>query len=111
MARKFPVLDTARELDQAFRPVQLAEIDGSHHAFVVRYEGDFDRHVHRGDEFVYVLEGEISFEMEHAYITLGPGESILIPAGVPHKPRCRETALAMIVERVGLQAEPDDSED
>ena len=106
MAKKHSVLEIARGLDQSFRPVELATIDGSHHAFVVRYDGDYERHVHQCDEFIYVLEGEISFEMENAYVSLEAGESILIPAGVSHKPRCRDTALAMLVERMGQQAQP-----
>ncbi len=108
MATKCAALQTARDLDQPFRPVELAVLDGSHHAFVVRYEGDYERHAHQADEFIYILEGEISLEMEHAYINLAAGDTILVPAGVTHKPRCRDTALALIVEKVGTQAEPRD---
>lgn len=107
---KHAVLKLARGLNQPFRPVEIADLDGSYHAFIVRYSGDYVAHAHDRDEFVYILEGAVVFEIGGKSEEVRQGEAILIPAGTPHRPRCRNTALGMIVETKGLQqqAEPQD---
>jgi mannose-6-phosphate isomerase-like protein (cupin superfamily) len=35
------------------------------------------------------------------------GEAILIPAGKPHRPRCKNFALGLVVETKGLQKQMD----
>ncbi len=100
---KSPTLVLAGQLTEPFRPVEVADLDGEYHAFVVRYEGEYEHHSHPADEFIHILEGSIAVEMEEHYIELEAGESLRVPAGVLHKPRCRDYALALIVERKGLQ--------
>lgn len=40
---------------------------------------------HEGEEFLYVLEGEVCFHTEHYEpVPLGPGDSIYIDANMPH---------------------------
>lgn len=42
-------------------------------------------HVHsREDEWFYVLEGEIVFEIDGERVTVGPGGSVWLRRGVPH---------------------------
>ncbi|HEY3187842.1 MAG TPA: cupin domain-containing protein [Solirubrobacteraceae bacterium] len=41
-------------------------------------------HVHDFDEAFYVLEGEMTFQVEDAILTAGPGELAFAPRGVPH---------------------------
>ncbi len=46
-------------------------------------EGEFHWHKHEdGDEFFYVLEGELIIEYEEKKITLLPGQGFNIPKGV-----------------------------
>lgn len=104
---KFPVLKLARGLSQAFRPVELTDIDGSYHAFIVRYSGDYIKHAHEKDEFVYILEGSLVFELDGREVEVRQGEAILIPAGKQHRPRCRNMALGMVLETKGLQKQMD----
>ena len=54
---KLPVLHRARMMAQAFRPVEITDIDAGYHAFIVRYSGDYITQSHTADEFV--LESEI----------------------------------------------------
>ncbi len=104
---KYTVLRTARGLEQAFRPVVLTGIDQDYHIFIVRYSGDYVTHAHDKDEFVYILEGSLVFELGRNEMRteerVRQGEAILIPAGTPHRPRCDNTALAMVMEKRGLQ--------
>lgn len=42
-------------------------------------------HEHNGeDEIFYILEGSVTFWVEDVEVTLGPGDSILMPKDVPH---------------------------
>ncbi|MBU0743673.1 cupin domain-containing protein [bacterium] len=102
---KIPVLKMARDLSQPFRPVEITELDGAYHAFIVRYSGDYIAHSHSADEFIYIMEGMIDVELNDKTVTVKQGEAILIPAGTPHRPRCKNMALALVTETKGLQIE------
>ncbi len=104
---KYSVLRMARGLTEVFRPVVVTEIDDDYHAFIVRYSGDYIAHEHEHDEFITILEGELHVEMDGENHSVRQGECVLIPAGVKHKPRCPNMALALVVERKGLQAQMD----
>lgn len=48
----------------------------------------FGKHSHPGEEVIYVLDGELEYEVEgKAPITLKAGEVLFIPAGVVHAAR------------------------
>ncbi len=102
---KYSVLRMARGLTEVFRPVVVTEIDGDYHAFIVRYSGDYIAHAHDKDEFITILEGELMMEIGDETQSVRQGESILIPAGIQHKPRCPNMALALVVEHKGLQSQ------
>ena len=104
---KYSVLKMARGLTQVFRPVELTDIDSAYHAFIVRYSGDYITHAHDKDEFVYILEGALTVEMDGRAVEVRQGEAVLIPAGVKHRPRCKNMALGLIVETKGLQKQMD----
>lgn len=104
---KFPVLKLARGLSHVFRPVEVTNIDDNYHAFIVRYSGDYLVHTHDKDEFVYILEGSLIVEMEGKDVEVRQGEAFVVPAGTPHRPRCRNMALGLVVETRGLQKQMD----
>ena len=104
---KHRVLKQARTLEHVFRPVEITDIDDGYHAFIVRYSGDYVTHHHAADEFIYILEGLILMELDGESVEVRQGEAILVPAGTPHRPRCRNMALALVMEKKGLQHESD----
>ena len=104
---KFPVLKNARGLKNVFRPVEIANIDSDYHTFIVRYSGDYITHTHDRDEFVYIMEGSLIVEIDGKEEEVRQGEAILVPAGVPHRPRCKNFALGLVVEARGNQKQMD----
>lgn len=100
---KYSVLKMARDLAQPFRPVEIADMDGAYHSFIVRYSGDFVTHSHKADEFIYLLEGQIEVDMGEETVVVKQGDALHIPAGVAHRPRCKNMALALVFETKGLQ--------
>ena len=97
--------------NQPFRPVEVTDIDAKYHVFIVRYSGDYIPHAHAADEFVYIIEGAITMEVEKQKFEVRQGEAVMIPAGTQHRPRCKNSALALIMEKKGLQRQMDDDAD
>ncbi len=54
---------------------------------VVKLDGAFDWHKHESeDEAFLVIEGRLRMEFRDAASELGPGELIVVPHGVEHRP-------------------------
>ena len=106
---KYAILRKARSLEHVFRPVEITDVDGDYHVFVVRYSGDYIVHSHDKDEFVYILEGSLTIEIEGRSVEVRQGDGMLIPAGASHRPRCRNFALGLVMEAKGLQKQMEGS--
>jgi mannose-6-phosphate isomerase-like protein (cupin superfamily) len=104
---KFSALKTARGLKNFVRPVELTNIDGDYHTFIVRYSGDYITHTHDKDEFIYIMEGALVVEMDGGEEEVRQGEALLIPAGTAHRPRCKNFALGLVLEARGNQKQMD----
>lgn len=56
--------------------------------FLVEFEVDIEEDVpplsHTGEEFVYVLEGELEFHAEDEIVRLAQGDSLYFDSGIPH---------------------------
>lgn len=48
-------------------------------------------HTHEEEQVVYIIEGEIVFQVNDEERVLGPGDVVLIPPFVPHGARSLET--------------------
>jgi len=54
---------------------------------VAKVQGEFVWHHHTDtDELFWVVSGELQIEFETHTVTLGPGEMIVVPRGVEHRP-------------------------
>jgi mannose-6-phosphate isomerase-like protein (cupin superfamily) len=86
-------------------PVNLAEKLGSfsdqwaprivaryndHEVRLVRVEGEFIWHKHDDtDELFLVIDGDLDIEFRDRIVSLKPGELIVVPRGVEHRPAAR----------------------
>lgn len=70
---------------------------------VVKFKGEFPFHKHDNtDDFFLVLEGEVTMDFEdHAPVTFGPGELIVVPKGVVHRPRAESEVKVLLIEPAG----------
>jgi mannose-6-phosphate isomerase-like protein (cupin superfamily) len=66
--------------------------------------GRLDGRWHRqdSDEFLLVLEGELTVEFDSGPLSAGPGEAILISAGERHRAAVPAGCLLLSVEAVGM---------
>lgn len=51
-------------------------------------EADSESHVHDFDEYVLVVEGKYTININGKEINLGPGDEYLVPKGTVHGGRC-----------------------
>ena len=67
--------------------------------------GRLDGRWHRqdSDEFLLVLEGELTVEFESSSLSAGPGEAILISADERHSAAVPAACLLLSVEAVGMK--------
>jgi mannose-6-phosphate isomerase-like protein (cupin superfamily) len=66
---------------------------------LAKLEGEFVWHAHADeDELFLVLHGRLVIELRDGEVVLGPGELVVIPRGVEHRPVAREEVHLMLVE-------------
>jgi quercetin dioxygenase-like cupin family protein len=55
-------------------------------------------HVHPSDQIFYIIEGELEIELGSATVSARAGESVFIPAGLPHHNRNTATTAEVHLE-------------
>jgi mannose-6-phosphate isomerase-like protein (cupin superfamily) len=97
LAEKF-----ARFSDQ-WRPKIVADLNDSQ-VKLAKVEGEFVWHNHADeDELFLVVKGELTIELRDGQVTLGPGELVVIPKGVEHRPVAREEVQLILIEPKGIK--------
>lgn len=69
-------------------------------------EGEYHWHQHDDeDEFFYVVQGRLLIDLEAEggrTVDLTPGKGIVVPKGLPHRPRAPERTVVLMVEGAGI---------
>ena len=66
-------------------------------------QGEYHWHKHDDeDEFFYVVEGSFLIDLEGRTINLAPGQGVVVPKGVMHRPRAPERTVILMVEGAGI---------
>jgi mannose-6-phosphate isomerase-like protein (cupin superfamily) len=69
---------------------------------VSKLKGEFIWHSHaETDELFLVLKGRLTIEFRDGVRTLGPGEFLVVPKGVEHRPVAPEEVELLIMDREG----------
>ena len=69
---------------------------------VSKLKGEFIWHSHAGtDELFLVLKGRLTIEFRDGTRALGPGEFLVVPKGVEHRPVAAEEVELLIMDREG----------
>ena len=73
-----------------------------YHFKLVKLQGEFVWHRHDDtDEVFIVLGGAMGIEFRDGQVRLGPGEMMVVPKGVGHRPFADEECQLMLVEPAG----------
>lgn len=69
---------------------------------LARLEGEFVWHHHETeDELFLVVKGTLTIEFRDRTVELAPGEFLVVPRGVEHRPVAHEEVWLMLVEPAG----------
>ncbi len=79
-------------------PKVVAELNGQE-VKLVKLQGEFVWHHHeREDELFLVLKGRLRMELRDGTLVLGPGEMVVVPRGVEHRPCADEEVELLLFE-------------
>jgi len=82
-------------------PRIVGELNGQH-VKLVKLQGEFVWHHHElEDELFLVLEGTLTIQLRDRDIRLSPGEFVIIPRGVEHKPVAAQEVHVLLFEPAG----------
>jgi len=89
------------KFSEHWSPRIIAQMNDCHFK-LVKFQGDFVWHSHsETDEVFIVLEGEMRIDFRDGEVNLSPGEMIVVPKGVEHKPFAGSECSVMLVEPAG----------
>jgi mannose-6-phosphate isomerase-like protein (cupin superfamily) len=89
--------------DDRWNPRIIADLNDSH-VKLVKVQGEFVWHRHaEEDELFLVLRGSLTIELRDGSVTLAPGELVVIPKGVEHRPVAAEEVHLMLIEPKGIR--------
>jgi mannose-6-phosphate isomerase-like protein (cupin superfamily) len=92
LAEKFSLFDAPWE------PKIVAELNDTY-VKVVKLEGEFVWHHHDDeDELFWVVAGRLRMELRDGDVILEPGELIVVPKGVEHRPVAEEETHVVLIE-------------
>ena len=82
-------------------PKIVAELNGQH-VKLSKFKGEFVWHHHANeDEMFLVHHGSFRMEFRDRTVTLGPGDFIVVPRGVEHRPVSDEEVHVVLFEPAG----------
>jgi mannose-6-phosphate isomerase-like protein (cupin superfamily) len=84
--RKVNLRDTLSRFTAYWDPKIVGELNGQH-VKLVKFKGEFVWHHHEHeDELFLVVDGRFTMQFRDWNIALEPGEFLIVPRGVEHRP-------------------------
>ena len=95
---KINLLEKFALFSEPWHPKIVAALNGQY-VKLARLRGEFIWHHHAAeDELFLVVQGRLTIEFRDRAVALGPGELIVVPAGVEHRPVAEDEALVLLLE-------------
>lgn len=87
--------------DERWSPRVVAELNGQE-VKLVKLEGEFVWHSHaEEDELFLVLDGTLRMDLRDRTIELSPGQLLVVPRGVEHRPVAEGEVHVLLFEPAG----------
>ena len=95
---KINLADKLSQFDEHWSPRIVAELNGQH-VKLAKVKGEFEWHHHEDeDEPFHVLKGRLTIEFRDRSVELGPGECLVVPRGVEHRPVAEQETHILMFE-------------
>jgi mannose-6-phosphate isomerase-like protein (cupin superfamily) len=99
---KVNLTDGFARITEHWRPRVAAELNGQE-VKLVKFQGPFVWHRHEGeDELFLVVKGRFRMEFRDRTVDLEPGELIVVPRGVEHRPVAEAEVEVLLFEPRGV---------
>lgn len=86
------------DIHEHFRPRIVAELNGQS-VKLAKMKGEFVWHHHEAeDELFFVWRGRFRMEFRDRTVDLGPGDMLVVPRGVEHRPVAEEEVEILLFE-------------
>ena len=96
--QKINLAERFSRITEHWRPKVVAELNGQV-VRLVKVQGEFVWHQHAGeDELFYVVSGRLRIDFRDGPVILGPGEMLVVPRGVEHRPVAEEECEMLLFE-------------
>lgn len=96
--QKICLQEKLERIEGHWDPHIVAELNGQK-VMLARLQGEFVWHRHdQEDELFYVLQGVLDIEFRDRTETLHPGEMLVVPQGVEHRPVAHGEVQVMLFE-------------
>ena len=90
------------KISDYWSPKVIAEMN-DYQFKLAKVKDEFIWHKHDNtDETFIVINGTLTIELKTETVMLGPGEMIVVPKGVEHKPRADQECNIMLIEPRGV---------
>ena len=99
------VVDVAQKFtlfSEQWRPKTIAELNGQE-LKLAKIKGEYPWHHHDVDEMFFAWRGTFRLEFEDHAVEMKPGQLIVVPAGVEHRPVAEEEAEIFLLEPIGTR--------
>ncbi len=95
---KIVLAEKLEQIAERWRPHIVAELNGQQ-VKLGKIQGDFVWHHHDAeDELFLVVSGRMRMDFRDRQVWIGPGEMIVVPRGVEHKPFAEEETAILLFE-------------
>lgn len=95
---KVIISDKFAQFDDHYNPRIIGELNGQH-VKAVKLMGEFIWHHHENeDELFLVIKGKLRMEFREKTVELNPGEFIIVPRGIEHKPVAEDEVHILLFE-------------
>jgi mannose-6-phosphate isomerase-like protein (cupin superfamily) len=98
MLRKVVLAEKLALFSDHWSPRIVGEV-GDSHVKLAKLHGEFVWHHHeREDELFLVVRGHLTIQLRDGDVELDPGEFLIVPRGVEHRPVAREECSVLLFE-------------
>lgn len=90
------------QIDEHWRPKIVGELNGQE-IKLVKFQGEFPWHHHEDEDEMFLgVRGTFDLEFRDRKVTVGPGEFVIVPRGIEHRPTAEQEVEVMLFEPANL---------
>ena len=100
---KINILSKYAEFNSHWSPHSITELNGQQ-VLLAKVIGEFVWHSHADeDELFHVIKGKLKIEFRDKTVEICPGEIIVVPKGIEHRPVAEEETWILLFEPINTK--------